>query len=133
MQAAFQTGNVPKCQNKVDDTKLHRKVIESLDKFFNATPYTVEWAKSRSGKTGVHITYTDFFSERLTSQMLRDIIPDSIQMSLKRVYSDTAVSRILLNEYKKNRVAVVDCYEGRLDPETIRDFVTRKLDSVEML
>jgi len=65
--------------------------------------------------------------------MLADIIPSEVHVVLKREYSDRAISQILLQEYKKNRIAVVDCYDGELRPETVRAFVSRKLDGMEMI
>ena len=79
------------------------------------------------------VTYTDFFSEHLVGKMLGDAVPKEVHVVLKREYSDRAISQILLQEYKKNKVAVVDCYGGELRPETVRAFVSRKLDGVEMI
>lgn len=118
---------------KADDTKLRQDVIARLDKFFGQVPYSVDWAKSRGGRLGVLITYTDFLSEHLAKRMLADVVPTEVRFVLKREYSDRAISQILLQEYKKNKVAVVDCYGGELRPETVRAFVSRKLDGVEMI
>ena len=118
---------------KADDTKLRQEVIARLDRFFGQVPYSVDWAKSRGGRLGVLITYTDFLSEHLAKQMLTDVVPPKVRFVVKREYSDRAVSQILLSEYKKNKVAVVDCYGGELRPETVRAFVSRKLDGVEMI
>lgn len=115
------------------DTRLYQDVIERLDKFFGTAPYRMEWAKSRKGRVGVMITYTDFLSVHLVRKLLEDIVPARIKVALVREYSDEAVSRILLQEFRKNRVAVVDCYGGELHPETIRNFVRQRLDEVEML
>lgn len=115
------------------DTKVCQDVIARLDKFFNGTPYSVEWSRARNGRMGVAITYTDFFSELLTNKMLSDVIPPNIRFTVKRQYSDRAIAEILLKEYRKNRVAVVDCYNGQLRPETIQSFVMRSLGGVEML
>lgn len=118
---------------KADDTKLRQDIIARLDRFFGQVPYSAEWAKARSGRLGVLVTYTDFLSEHLAKQMLADVIPPEVRFAVKREYSDRAVSQILLAEYKKNKVAVVDCYGGELRPETVRAFVMRKLDGVEMI
>lgn len=114
-------------------TKPYHDIIARLDGFFKETPYKVEWGVRPDGKPVALIVYMDFFSEHLLRQMIAGVMPDGTEFELKRTYSDKAVSQILLNEYKKNRVAVVDCYNGELCPETIRDFVSRKLDAVEML
>lgn len=114
-------------------TKEVQEIVTRLDKFFGVTPYVVDWKRFREGKSGIAITYTDFFSKQLTRQMLTDVLPKGLYFTLKREYSDKAIARILLNEYKKNRVAIVDCYNGELHPETVCDFVNRKLDMVEMI
>ena len=118
---------------KAVDAKVCREVIERLDKFFKGTPYSLEWSRARNGRIGVAITYTDFFSEVLTRKMLTDVIPQNIRYSVRREFSDKAVARVLLQEYRKNRVAIVDCYNGELRPETIQGFVSRVLGGVEML
>lgn len=123
---------------KSNDTKavsavVCQDVIARLDKFFGTTPYSLEWSRARNGRTSVVIIYTDFFSELLTKQMLADVIPADIRFSVRREYSDKAIAQILLKEYKKNRVAIVDCYNGELRPETIQGFVMRSLGGVEML
>lgn len=118
---------------KADDTKLRQDIIARLDKFFGQVPYSVEWAKPRGGRLGVLITYTDFLSEHLVRRMLADVIPPEVRFVVKREYSDRAIAELLLKEFKKNKVAVVDCYGGELRPETIRAFVVRKLDGVEMV
>lgn len=134
MEAATSTNRPLRTRKtKGDDTKICQEIIERLDKFFGQVPYSVDWAKSRGGRLGVLITYTDFLSEHLAKQMLLDVVPNEVRMVLKREYSDRAVSQILLQEYKKNRIAVVDCYGGEIHPETIRSFVGRKLDAEEML
>lgn len=119
--------------SKSDETKLYQDIIARLDGFFKETPYKVEWDRHFDGKITAVVVYTDFFSEHLLRKMLVDVMPAGMEFEVKRTYSDKAVSQILLNEYKKNRVAVVDCYNGELCPETIKDFVSRKLGSVEML
>lgn len=116
-----------------EDTELWQDIRLRLDKFFGKTPYRVEWGRARGGRVTALITYTDFMSERLTRQMLADIVPQEVRVVLKREYSDRAIAELLLKEYKKNRVAVVDCYDGELRPETIRGFVNGRLDAVEML
>ena len=118
---------------KADDTKLRQEIIARLDKFFGQGVYQVDFAKARGGRLGALVTYTDFLSEHLAGQMLADIIPSEVHVVLKREYSDRAISQILLQEYKKNRIAVVDCYGGELRPETVRSFVSRKLDGMEMI
>lgn len=134
MQAAQHTGGQSRKRNtKPVDTKVYQDIIERLDKFFGEVPYKLEWTKARNGREGVRITYTDFFSERLVRSMLQDVLPPEIRYEVKREYSDKAIARILLDEYKKNRVAIVDCYEGKLRPETIKGFVDCKLDTIEML
>lgn len=118
---------------KADDTKLRQEIIARLDKFFGQGVYQVDFAKARGGRLGALVTYTDFLSEHLAGQMLADVIPSEVHVVLKREYSDRAISQILLQEYKKNRIAVVDCYDGELRPETVRAFVSRKLDGMEMI
>ena len=118
---------------KADDTKLRQEIIARLDKFFGQGVYQVDFAKARGGRLGALVTYTDFLSEHLAGQMLADVIPSEVHVVLKREYSDRAISQILLQEYKKNRIAVVDCYGGELRPETMRAFVSRKLDGMEMI
>ena len=115
------------------NTKLYQDIIARLDGFFKEIPYKVEWNTRADGKVSAVIVYTDFFSEHLVGQMLVDVMTEGTPFELKRTYSDKAVAQVLLNEYRKNRVAVVDCYNGELCPETIRDFVTRKLDAMEMV
>jgi hypothetical protein len=85
------------------------------------------------GGLSAMVTYTDFFSEHLVGKMLGDAVPKEVYVVLKREYSDKAVVKVLLDEYKRNRVAVVDCYNGELRPQTIRDFVNRALEKQEIL
>ena len=125
--------SIPVRKPKADDTKLRQEIIARLDKFFGQGVYQVDFAKARGGRLGALVTYTDFLSEHLAGQMLADIIPPEVHVVLKREYSDRAISQILLQEYKKNRIAVVDCYGGELRPETVRAFVSRKLDGMEMI
>ena len=65
--------------------------------------------------------------------MLADALPKEVHVALKREYSDKAVAKVLLDEYKRNRVAVVDCYNGELRPQTIKDFVGKALEKQEIL
>ena len=125
--------STPSQKSKQRSTKLRQDIRKRLDKFFGQGVYQVDFAKANGGKLGALVTYTDFLSEHLAKQMLADIIPPEVHVVLKREYSDRAISQILLQEYKKNRIAVVDCYDGELHPETVRAFVFRKLDGVEML
>lgn len=119
-------------QRKAESAKVCQDVISRLDKFFGASPYSLEWDKD-PGKMSAVIVYTDFFSQALVMQMLKDVMPEGVRYSVRREYSEKAVAKILLSEYKKNRVAVVDCYNGELHPQTIRSFVGGRLDSIEML
>ena len=122
-----------KNSHPAEETKIKQDVREKLDKFFGCSPYEAEWGRAGGNRLGVIISYTDFFSEHLVKQMLADILSPDIHVVLKREYSDQAIARLLLQEYKKNRIAVVDCYDGELRPETVRAFVSRKLDGVEMI
>ena len=134
MQAASHANSFGrKKSSERPETKKCQEIISSLDKFFAEVPYSLEFNSRTDGKTGVVITYTDFFSEYLVGKMLSDALPEDVHVSLKREYSDKAVAQILLQEYKRNKVAVVDCYNGELHPETIHAFVMRKLEGVEML
>lgn len=118
---------------KQDVNRMCQEIIARLDKFFGTVPYSVEWAKGRSGRLGAVITYTDFLSEQLAAKMMSEFMPKEVKVVLKREYSDRAISKILLQEYRKNRIAVVDCYGGELRAEPVRVFVNGKLDAVEML
>ena len=133
MQTTGQTKTPTVKERKNRDTKLRQEIVGNLDRFFAGTPYSVEWVRSGSGKLGISVTYTDFFSERLVSQMMEDVVPSDVTVKLARVYSDKAVAEVLLQEYKRNKVAVVDCYEGQLHPQTVKVFVDRKLSAVEMI
>ena len=79
------------------------------------------------------VVYTDFFSEHLVGQMLSDAVPKEVHVVLRREFSDKAVAKVLLDEYNRNRVAVVDCYNGELRPQTIKDFVNKALEKQEIL
>lgn len=120
-------------KKETDSNDVCVKVSLLLDKFFGEVKHSFDWAKSRRGRPGVIISYTDFMIEPLLKNMLRDIIPDEVHFVLKREYSDAAIAKALLEEYKKNRIAVVDCYGGSLTTEPVRAFVNRKLSVVEML
>ena len=134
MQQAQHTKGLSRKRTAKDGgSMIRQEIISRLDKFFAGVPYTVSFQNRLDGKTGASVTYVDFFSERLVGQMLEGSMPDGVCLSLKREYSDKAVVQVLLQEYKRNKVAVVDCYNGELRPETIHDFVGRKLDSVEMV
>ena len=115
-----------------DTDKACLEVSMKLDKLFNGVEYELVWAKARNGKVGVMITYKDFLSVGLLGRMLKDIIPSEIHVNLKREYSDEVLARILLDEFKKNRIGVVDCYGGSLVTEPIRAYVYRLLSSVEL-
>lgn len=112
---------------------LRDEVNRMLDKFFAETPYTTEWVTSRSGRQGVVITYMDFLSEGMAKRMLEDVLPADVRFVLKRTYSDQTISRLLLAEYKKNKIGIVDCQDGSLTTEPIWMFVHRKLSLKEMI
>ena len=134
MQEVHQTKGLSRKRTiKSGSSMIRQEIISRLDKFFAGVPYTVSFESRMDGKIGASVTYTDFFSERLVGQMMEGLMPDGVCLSLKREYSDKAVVQVLLQEYKRNKVAVVDCYNGELRPETIHDFVGRKLDGVEMV
>ena len=120
-------------RTNTDVVKVQQDIIARLDGFFKGVPYSVEWSRARNGRMGVTVTYTDFFTEPLTRRMLSEVVPTGVSVRVKRVFSDAAIARVLVQEYRKNRVAVVDCYNGELRPETIQGFVQRSLGGVEML
>ena len=125
--------NSPRAGESKSGNDLRDEVNRMLDKFFGDTPHTTEWATSRSGRHGVVITYTDFLSEGMAKRMLEDVLPADVRFVLKRAYSDHVVSMLLLAEYKKNKIGIVDCQEGSLTTEPIWMFVHRKLSLKEMV
>lgn len=136
MQTAQQQqpkGSAGRRRPKADEAKLRQELVSILDKFFEGTPYTVVFERRTAGGLSAMVVYTDFFSEHLVGKMLSDAVPKEVHVVLKREYSDKAVARVLLDEYKRNRVAVVDCYNGELRPQTIRDFVNRSLENKEIM
>ncbi len=118
---------------KADEAKLRQELVSILDKFFEGTSYTVVVERRTDGGLSAMVVYTDFFSEHLVGQMLSDAVPKEVHVVLRREFSDKAVAKVLLDEYKRNRVAVVDCYNGELRPQTMRDFVNRALEKQEIL
>lgn len=118
---------------KADEAKLRQELVSILDKFFEGTSYTVVVERRTDGRLSAMVVYTDFFSEHLVGKMLADTLPKEVHVALKREYSDKAVEKVLLDEYKRNRVAVVDCYNGELRPQTIKDFVNKALEKIEIL
>ena len=118
---------------KADEAKLRQELVSILDKFFEGTSYTVVFERRTGGGLNAMVAYTDFFSEHLVGQMLADAVPKEVHVVLKREYSDKAVAKVLLDEYKRNRVAVVDSYNGELRPQTIKDFVNKALEKQEIL
>lgn len=118
---------------KTEDTKLRQELVAILDKFFQETPYSVVFDKGVDSRLSMMVTYTDFFSKALIGRMLSDAIPKDVHVVLKREYSDKAVAKVLADEYRRNRVAVVDCYNGELRPQTIQDFVNSALEKHEIL
>lgn len=136
MQTAQQQqpkGSKARRRPKADETKLRQEMVSVLDRFFEGTPYTVVFERRKDGGLSAMVVYTDFFSEHLVGKMLADVVPKEVHVALKREYSDKAVSKVLLDEYKRNKVAVVDCYNGELRPQTIRDFVDKALEKMEIL
>ena len=126
-------GSAGRRKPKADEAKLRQELVSILDKFFEGTSHTVVFARRTGGGLNAMEAYTDFFSEHLVGQMLADAVPKEVHVVLKREYSDKAVAKVLLDEYKRNRVAVVDCYNGELRPHTIRDFVNKALEKQEIL
>lgn len=135
MQTAQQQPKGParRRRPKADDAKLRQELVSILDKFFESTSYTVVFERRKEGGLSAMVVYTDFFSEHLVGKMLVDSVPQEVHVILKREYSDKAVAKVLLDEYKRNRVAVVDCYNGELRPQTIKDFVCQLLGKQEIL
>lgn len=118
---------------KKDDSRLRQELVSLLDKFFEGTSYSLVFGRNKEGRLDAMVVYVDFLSEHLVGKMLADAIPKEVHVALKREYSDKAVAKVLLDEYRRNRVAVVDCYNGELRPQTIRDFVGRALERQEIL
>lgn len=118
---------------KKDDARLRQELVSLLDKFFEGTSYSLVFGRNKEGRLDAMVVYVDFLSEHLVGKMLADAIPKEVHVVLKREYSDKAVAKVLLDEYRRNRVAVVDCYNGELRPQTIRDFVGRALERQEIL
>ena len=136
MQTAQQQqpkGSAGRRKPKSDEAKLRQELVSILDKFFEGTSYTVVFNRRTGGGLSAMVTYTDFFSVHLAGQMLADAVPKEVHVALKREYSDKAVVKVLLDEYKQNRVAVVDSYNGELRPQTIKDFVNKALEKQEIL
>ena len=136
MQTAQQQqpkGSAGRRKPKADEANLRQELVSILDKFFEGTSYTVVFNRRTGGGLSAMVTYTDFFSVHLVGQMLGDAVPKDIHVALKREYSDKAVAKVLLDEYKRNRVAVVDSYNGELRPQTIKDFVNKALEKQEIL
>ena len=50
------------------------------------------------------VVYTDFFSEHLVGQMLSDAVPKEVHVVLRREYSDKAVAKVLLDEYRSGKL-----------------------------
>lgn len=126
-------GSAGRRKPKADEAKFRQELISILDKFFEATPYSAVIERRTDGGLSAMVTYVDFFSEHLVGKMLMDAVPKEVHVVLKREYSDKAVAKVLLDEYKRNRVAVVDCYNGELRPQTIKDFVNKALEKQEIL
>lgn len=126
-------GSAGRRKPKADEAKFRQELISVLDKFFEATPYSAVIERRTDGGLSAMVTYVDFFSEHLVGKMLMDAVPKEVHVVLKREYSDKAVAKVLLDEYKRNRVAVVDCYNGELRPQTIKDFVNKALEKQEIL
>ena len=126
-------GSAGRRKPKADEAKLRQELVSIFDKFFEGTPYVAVFERRTGGGLSAMVTYTDFFSEHLVGKMLGDAVPKEVHVVLKREYSDKAVAKVLLDEYRRNRVAVVDCYNGELRPQTIRDFVNRTLEKQEIL
>ena len=120
-------------KSKADDAKLRQELVSIFDKFFEGTSHTASFERRTGGGLNVLVVYTDFFSEHLVGKMLADAVPKEVHVALKREYSDKAVEKVLLDEYKRNRVAVVDSYNGELRPQTIKDFVNKALEKQEIL
>ena len=126
-------GSTGRRKPKADDAKLRQELISILDKFFEGTSYTVMFEQRKGGGLRAMVVYTDFFSEHLVGKMIADAVPKELHVVLKREYSDKAVAKVLLDEYRRNRVAVVDCYNGELRPQIIKDFVNKSLEKCEIL
>lgn len=120
-----------KAEKKTGDSRS-LEISLKLENLFGEVKYDLFWAKARNGKLGVMITYEDFLSVGVLRQMLKSIIPSDIHVNLKREYSDGVLVGVLLDEFKKNNVGVVDCCNGSITAETIRGYVYRRLESVEL-
>lgn len=107
-------------------------VNTAIENLFGEVEHTVDWF-SVENKTGIQITYTDFLSYRTVEKILHTIIPADIKIILKRELSDMAVARFLISEYKKNDIGIVDCINGSLIAEPIRDFIRRKFSTMEVV
>ena len=122
---------------RTGDSKSGREKLEEvsklLDKFFGEVPHKLEWATARNGRVGVMVTYTDFLSEPMATRMLADVLPKGVRCVLKRLYSEKVIANLLVGEYKKNKIGIVDCQEGSLTTEPIWMYVHRKLSTVEMV
>ena len=122
-----------KGNDKKSGDNIRNDAEMALEKFFAETEHGFEWAQARNGTWGVTVTYADFLSEAMAMRMLAELVPKGVRVVLKRVYSDKVIASLLLKEYKRNFVGVVDCPNGSLTTEPIRNFVHRKLAAVELV
>lgn len=107
-------------------------INEAIENLLDEVDHTVDWFQVGK-RVGIQVTYTDFLSYSTVERMLHSIVPENIKIILKRELSDVAVARFLIREYKKNDIAIVDCINGSIVAEPIRDFIRRKLVDLEIV
>lgn len=133
MEITLKTSSV--ANNKRMATKQmedYFNINTAIENLFDEVDHTVDWFEVDK-KVGIQVTYTDFLSYNTIERMLRSIVPGNVKIILKRELSDMAVARFLMREYKKNDIGIVDCINGSLMVEPIRDFIRRKFVGVEVV
>lgn len=133
MEITLKTHAIAKNEKVTEQQKEdYFNVNTSIENLFDEVEHTIDWF-TVGKKVGVQITYTDFLSCRTVERLLHSIVPDNIKIILKRELSDTAVARFLIHQYKKNEVGIVDCVNGSIIAEPIRDYVRRKFINQEVV
>lgn len=133
MEITLKTHAIAKNEKVTEQQKEdYFNVNTSIENLFDEVEHTIDWF-TVGEKVGAQITYTDFLSCRTVERLLHSIVPDNIKIILKREFSDTAVARLLIYQYKKNEVGIVDCINGSITAEPIRDYVRRKFINLEVV
>lgn len=74
------------------------------------------------------VVYTDFLPVITIKEVVRKMLPESFHLSIHREYSPKVIATFLYEEFCRNNIAIIDCINGSLEAQPIRQFVNDRLD-----